>query len=159
VSQAQARLRRPPKSWRAALILSLVTVLFALAGCESGTLVGQEQTCEVSGGFLSEGSATCAGTVDAVRGSPQLVIVDTDEELDGTYRLEATLSVGKGETKAHVTAADGDRVGGVASPGEPLRISADVEVDDEDEEVAAELKVAGKEAADLRYEASLTPPG
>ena len=88
MSQAQARLRRPPgDSWRAALVLSLVAALFALAGCESGTLVGQEQTCEISGGLLSEGSATCAGRVDAVRGSPQLAIVDTDEELDGTYRL------------------------------------------------------------------------
>lgn len=159
MSQAQARLRRPPGVWRAALVLSLVAALFALAGCESGTLVGQEQTCEVSGGLLSEASATCAGRVDAVRGSPQVAIVDTDEELDGTYRLEATLSVGKGETKAHVTAADGDRVGGVVSPGEPFRISTDVQVDDEDEEFAAELKVAGKKVTDLRYEASLTPPG
>jgi hypothetical protein len=113
----------------------------------------------VSGGLLAEEKATSTGSVDAVRGEPQLVIVDTDGELDSTYRLEATLSVGKGETKAHVTAADGDRVGGQISPGEPLRISADVEVDDDDEEVAAQLKVAGKKANDLRYEAPLTSPG
>ena len=141
------------------LVLSLVAALFALAGCKSGTLVGQEQSCEVSGGLLAEDRVACTGSVDAVRGEPQLVIVDTDGELHGTYRLEATLSVGKGETKAHVTAVDGDRVGGQLSPGEPLRISADVEVDDEDEEVAAQLKVAGKKASDLRYEASLAPPG
>ncbi len=144
---------------RAALVLSLGAALFALAGCESGTLVGQEQTCESSGGLLAEERATCAGRVDAVRGSPQLVIVDTDGDLDGTYRLEATLSVGKGQTKAHVTGADGDRVGGEVSPGEPLKISAEVEVDDDDEEVAAQLKVAGKRATDLRYEATLAPPG
>ena len=157
MSRAQARLRRPPKPRRAALVLSVGAALFALAGCESGTLVGQERACESSGGLLAEERATCSGRVDAVRGSPQLVIVDTDGELDGAYRLEATLSVGKGETKAHVTAADGDRVGGGVSPGEPLRISA--EVNDDDEEVAAELKVAGKRATDLRYEATLAPPG
>ena len=140
-------------------LVLLCAALPALAGCESGTLISQEQTCETSGGLLAEGRATCTGSVGTVRGSPQLVIVDTDGELDGTYRLEATLSVGKGETKAHVTAADGDRVGGQVSPGEPLQISADVEVDDDDEEVVAELKVAGKEATDLRYEAELAPPG
>ena len=159
MSQAQARTRRPPVFWRAALILSLCAAVLALSGCKSGTLVGQEQSCEVSGRLLAEERAACTGRVDAVRREPQLVIVDTDAELDGTYRLEATLSVGKGETKAHVTAADGDRVGGQLSPDEPLRISADVEVDDEDEEVAAQLKVAGKKASDLRYEASLAPPG
>ena len=122
-------------------------------------MVGQEQSCEVSGGLLAEDRVACTGSVDAVRGEPQLVIVDTDGEFDGTYRLEATLSVGKCELKAHVTAADGDRIGGQLSPGEPLRISADVEVDDEDEEVAAQLKVAGKKASDLRCEATLAPPG
>ncbi len=121
--------------------MSLCAALLALSGCESGTLIGQRQTCQSSGGLLAEERATCSGSVDAVRGSPGLVIVDTDGELDGTYRLEATLSVGEGETKAHVTAADGERV------------------DDDEEEVIAELKVAGKEATGLRYEASLTPPG
>ncbi len=140
-----------------ALILSLCAALPALSGCESGTLVGQQQTCQSSGGLLAEERATCSGSVDAVRGSPGLVIVDTEGELDGTYRLEATLSVDEGETKAHVTAADGDRVGGIVSPDEPLTISTDVEVDD-DEEVIAELKVAGKEATGLRYEAELAPP-
>jgi len=109
--------------------------------------------------LLTEDRVTCSGRVDAVRGSPQLVIVDTDGNLDGTYRLDASLSVGKGETKAHVTASDGDRIGGQLSPDEPLRISTDIEVDDDEEEVVAELKVAGKKATDLRYEASLTPPG
>ena len=150
-------MRQERQGKRGGLVLSLVAALFALAGCKSGTLVGQEQSCEVSGGLLAEERAACTGSVDAVRGEPQLVIVDTDGELDGTYRLEATLSVGKGETKAHVTAVDGDRVGGQLSPGEPLWISADV--DDEDEEVAAQLKVAGKKASDLRYEATLAPPG
>jgi len=39
------------------------------------------------------------------------------------------------------------------------RPKPDVEVDDEVEEVAAQLKVAGKKASDLRYEATLAPPG
>jgi hypothetical protein len=158
VSQAQARTRRPPMFWRAALVLSLCAAVLAFSGYKSGTLVGQEQSCEVSGGLLAEERAACTGSVDAVRGEPQLIIVDTDGELDGTYRLEATLSVGKGETKAHVTASDGDRVGGQVSPGEPIRISADVEVDDDDEEVAAQLQVAGKKVNDLRYKADLAQP-
>ena len=108
---------------------------------------------------MTEERATCSGSVDAVRGSPGLAIVDTDGNLDGTYRLEATISVGEGTTKAHVTAADGERVGGRIEPGEPLAISTDVEVDEEEEEVVAQLKVAGKEARDLRFEATLAPPG
>jgi hypothetical protein len=97
---------------RGTVPLSLWAGVLALSGCKSGTLIGQEQSCEVSGGLLAEERAACPGSVDGVRGSPQLVIVDTDGELDGTYRLEATLSVGKRETKAHVTATDGERVGG-----------------------------------------------
>ncbi len=97
---------------RGTVPLSLWAGVLALSGCKSGTLIGQEQSCEVSGRLLAEERAACPGSVDGVRGSPQLVIVDTDGELDGTYRLEATLSVGKRETKAHVTATDGERVGG-----------------------------------------------
>ncbi len=67
--------------------------------------------CESSSGLLAEERATSAGRVESVCGSPQLVIVDTDGELDRTSRLETTFSAGKGEAKAHVTAADGDRVG------------------------------------------------
>ena len=84
--------------------------------------------------------------------------MDTDGNLDGTYRLEATISVARGSTKAHVVAANGEPVGGRVAPGEPLAISDDVEVDDEEEEVIVDLKVAGKEARDLRYEAVLAPP-
>ena len=147
--------RRRPRA-RAAAWVALVLVL---AGCESGTIVGHDQACESSGGLLTEERATCSGSVDAVRGSPGLAILDTDGNLDGTYRLEASISVGRGSTSAHVTAADGERVGGRVAPGEPLAISADVEVDDDEEEVLVDLKVAGKEARDLRYEAVLAPPG
>ena len=161
MSRFSTQRRRPPGLRRAAFLLAWATTLLALvlAGCESGTLVGQVQSCESSRGLLTEERAGCRGSVEAVRGSPGLVIVDTDGNLEGTYRLEATISVGKGSTKAHITAADGERVGGRVSPGEPLTISADVEVDDEEEEVSAQLKVAGKEARDLRYEATLAPPG
>ncbi len=96
MSQARFLQRHPPKLRRVALVVSLCTALVALFGCESGTLIGQQQTCQSSGGLLTEERATCSGSVDAVRGSPGLVIVDTDGDLDGTYRLEATLSVGEG---------------------------------------------------------------
>lgn len=134
-------------------------MFLALAGCESGTLTNQEQACESSGGLLAEERVSCTGSVGTVSGSPQLAIVDTDGELEGTFKLDATISVGRGVTKAHVTTVDGDRVGGEVSQDKPLRIQANVEVDDEDDEVLAELKVAKKEVTDLRYEAELAPQG
>jgi len=85
----------------------------------------------------------------SVRGSPDLNIVEADEELDGSYRLDATIGVAKGTAKANVTAA-----GGEVTPETPLQITALREPVDE-EVIDAALKVAGKEVRDLRYEATL----
>lgn len=142
--------------------LLVLAMLFAccalvLAGCKSGTLTGSEQACKSTGGFLADKQVACTGSVAGVRGEPSLGIIDTDEELDGSYRLDATITVGKGTAKAFVSTAGGEKAGGKVSPGEPLRVSAVVEVDSDDEDVSVDLKVLGKEVEDLRYEATLLP--
>lgn len=144
---------------RSRLVLAKIIACCALVltGCESGTLTGSEQACKSTGGFLADKQVACTGSVAGVRGEPSLGIIDTDEELDGTYNLDATITVGKGTAKAYVSMADGEKAGGKLSPGESLRISAVVEVDEADEDVSVDLKVLGKEVNDLRYEATLLP--
>ena len=128
--------------------------LLMLAGCESGTITGQEQTCRSSGGLFAVEEISCTGSVAGVRGSPHLTIVETDEELDGSYQLDATIAVARGTAKANVTGADGEQVGGEVAPETPLQITAVVEPVDE-EEIDVALEVVGKEVRDLRYEAML----
>jgi hypothetical protein len=128
--------------------------LFMLAGCESGTITGQEQSCRSSGGLFGVEEISCTGTVAGARGSPHLTIVEADEELDGSYRLDATIAVARGTARANVTAADGEQVGGEVTPEAPLQITAVIEPGDE-KEIDAALKVVGKEVRDLRYEATL----
>lgn len=128
-----------------------------LAGCSSGTLVGEQQTCRSSGGLFERQKITCTGSVDGVRGSPTLGIVEVDDDLDGVYRLDATITVGRGMARAFVTDTDGKKVGGDLAPGRPLRITALVEPD-EDEDVEVALEVAeGEKVESLRYEAKLVP--
>jgi hypothetical protein len=125
-----------------------------LAGCESGTITGQEQSCRSSGGLFGVEEISCTGTVAGVRGSPHLTIVEADEELDGSYRLDATIAVARGTERANVTAADCEQVGGEVTPEAPLQITAVIEPGDE-EEIDVALKVVGKEVRDLPYEATL----
>ena len=125
-----------------------------LAGCESGTITGQEQTCRSSGGLFAVEEISCTGSVASARGSPHLTIVEADEELDGSYRLDATIAVARGTARANVTTADGEQVGGEVTPEAPLQITAVIEPDGE-EEIDLALKVVGKEVRNLRYEATL----
>ncbi|HEX6709468.1 MAG TPA: hypothetical protein VF068_03980 [Rubrobacter sp.] len=127
--------------------------MLLLAGCKSGTITGSQQACKSTGGLFADKRVACTGTVANVRGEPSLGIIDTDEELSGTYKLDATITVGKGTTK--VSTAEGGQAGGKVSPDEPLRISALVSLDED--EVSVNLKVPGKEVRDLRYEATLLP--
>jgi hypothetical protein len=131
--------------------------LLLLAGCTSGTITGSQQSCKSSGGLFADKQVACTGSVAGVRGEPSLGIIDTDEEISGTYKLDATITVGKGTAKAYVDTAEGEQAGGKISPDEPLRISAAVGLDDEDDEISVNLKVLGKEVKDLRYEATLLP--
>ena len=140
--------------WLAKALLAGCWALFMLVGCESGTITGQEQTCRSSGGLFAVDEISCTGSVASARGSPRLTIVEADEELDGSYRLDATIAVAQGTARANVTAADGEQVGGEVTPEAPLQITAIIEPGDE-EEIDVALKVVGKEARDLRYEATL----
>lgn len=137
--------------------------VLALAGCEAtGTLSGVRQSCSSSSGFLDAKKVSCTGSVDTVGGSPSLSVIKTGEDLDGAFRLEVDVKVGRGTAKARVTETDDERVGGAVSPGKPLRIDAVVYPDsaagtDEGAEVDVQLEVSkGEEVGDLRYEAKLT---
>ena len=131
--------------------------IFVLAGCSSGTLVGEQQTCRSAGGFFAQKEITCTGGVDSVRGSPTLGIVEVDDDLDDLYRLDATIMVGRGTARAFVTNSGGEQVGGEVAPGRPLEITAVVEPH-EDEEVEVALEVPeGEKVESLRYEAKLVP--
>jgi hypothetical protein len=150
------RLRKIRRPLVVALLISGCCAL-VLTGCTSGTITGSQQACKSTGGLFADKQVACTGSVAGVRGEPSLGIIDTDEDLSGDYKLDATITVEKGMAKAYVNTAEGRQAGGKVSPGEPLRISTVVALDEDDEEVSVNLKVLGKEVKDLRYEATLIP--
>ena len=99
-------------SWRT-LLLILSAALLA-AGCgEGGTLTNHRQSCSSSSGLLSsERAGRCSGTVGSVRGSVGIEFGggDDDEELFGTYRLTAVISVGEGAAGVYAYDAEGERI-------------------------------------------------
>ena len=132
----------------------------SLAGC--GTLIGAKDSCESTFGLTEPKKVSCTGSVETVRGSPSLGIVEVDEDLGGAFLLETTITVGQGTAKAHVTDVNDRRVGGEVSPGQPLEIGAVVYpepaagADEDEEQVEVQLGVKeGREVRDLRYEATL----
>ncbi len=134
----------------------------SLVGCASGTLSGAQQSCQSTLGLVEAKKVSCTGSVDTVSGSPSLSVIEIGEDLDGAFRLETTIAVGRGTTKASVTDVDSQRAGGEVSPGEPLEISAVVYpesaagAEEDEEEVEVQLEIPeGKEVEDLRYEATL----
>jgi hypothetical protein len=132
----------------------------ALVGCTTGTLTGGQQRCSSNFGLMDAKKVSCTGSVETVRGSPSLSVIEIGEQLDGAFELETTIMVGRGTARAYVTDVDDERVGGEVSPGEPLRLVAVIypeEVGTEDEEtVDVQLEVAeGEEVRVLRYEATL----
>ena len=142
---------------RRLLVVAMLCCTLVLAGCKSGTITGAQQACNSSGGLFADKQVACTGSVAGVRGEPSLGIIDTDEDLSGTYKLDTTITVGKGTAKAYASTAGGGQAGGKVSPGEPLRVSAVVGLDEDEDEVSVNLKVLGKEVKDLRYEATLFP--
>jgi hypothetical protein len=134
--------------------------VISLAGC--GTMTGAQQSCESTFGLTEPKMVNCTGSVETLSGSPPLSVIEIGEDLDGAYRLEATIAVGRGTAKAHVTDVDDQRVGGEVSPGKPLEIGAVVYpepaagADEDTEEVEVQLEVKeSEEVKDLRYEATL----
>ena len=136
-------------------------VVLPLVGCTSGTLGGMQQRCEATFGLLESKKVSCTGSVDTVSGSPSLSIIEIDENLNGAFELETTVSVERGEAKVLVTDIDDKQVGGEVSPGDPLRIVTQVYPEEvpgsEDEEkVDLQIKVAeGEELGGLRYKATM----
>jgi hypothetical protein len=136
--------------------------ILSLVGCTSGTLSGTQQSCESTFGVLEAKKVSCTGSVDTVSGSPPLSVIEIGESLNGTFRLETTVTVGQGTAKASVTDVDDQTVESEVSPGKPLRIVALVYPDEvpgsegEEERVDLQIEVAeGQEVTDLRYEATL----
>ena len=144
------------KSRRGAVLCAALGAL-TLAGCTSGTLTDIKQNCQSSGGLLSTDKVSCSGSASTAKGQPSLDIIDTDGDLSGTYRLQASISIGEGTTKASVTAADGKHTGGTISSGKPLELDGLVSLDEDDEEVSLALETKGKTVRNIVYEATLTP--
>jgi hypothetical protein len=141
-----------PDSLRA-LFLILCVVL--LVGCEGGTLTNYSQSC-ASTGFFGEETITCSGSAGSVRGSVGFEFGGDDEDLLGTYRLTATLSVGEGEASVYAYDADGERISlGRLSAGEPLRVDAVVEPSDSSSVFSVDTGEG--EIRDLRYEGRIEP--
>jgi hypothetical protein len=152
---------RPTRAGLTMRCLLAGCVVLSLAGCTSGTLGGIQQRCEATFGLLESKKVSCTGSVDTVSGSPSLSIIEIDENLNGAFELETTVTVERGEAKAHVTDVDDKRVGGEVSPSDPLRIVTQVYPEEvpgsEDEEkVDLQIEVAeGEEVGGLRYEATM----
>lgn len=153
--------RKSPHRFAGLVAWVFVAGCATLVGCESGTLSGTQQSCASNFGLLDRKEVECTGSVNTARGSPSLSVIEIGEDLDGAFRLEATIRVGRGTAKAHVTDVDGERVGGEVSPGEPLRIVAVVYPEEEagteeEEGVGVQLEIAeGEEVRDLTYDATL----
>lgn len=153
---------RAPRIVKAMLIAGCWAFLLVMVSCESGTLTGGQKSCTSNFGLLDQKRVSCSGSVDTVRGSPLLSVIEIGDNLDGAFRLEVTMEVGQGTAKAHVTDIDDEQVGGEVSPGEPLEISAVVYpetvagAEDDEEKVDVQLEVAeGEEVRELHYEATL----
>jgi hypothetical protein len=137
--------------------LMVACCVLLLSGCKSGTTTDLEQSCKSEGGLLAGRKVTCTGSVGIAKGEPSVEIINTDGDLSGNYKLDATIKVGEGEAKAYVDTADGGKLGGKVSPDKPLHISTVVSIDEDDDEVSVNLKVLGKVVRDLSYEATVAP--
>ena len=144
-------------SLRAALVFAVCVALLA-AGCEGGTVINHSQSCSSAGGLLAEANIACSGTAETLRGSVGIEFGDggEDEELLGTYRLEARISIGEGEASAYAYDADAERIGlGRLSEGMLLRVEA--VVDPSDDSSVFFVDTGEGEIRDLRYEGGIEP--
>jgi hypothetical protein len=97
-----------------------------LVGCEGGTLSGHSQSCTSTGSFLEGRTVACSGEAQSLSGSVGIEFGggdDEEDELSGTYRLTARISVQSGEAQVYSYDADGERLPlGTVSEGSPLRV-------------------------------------
>lgn len=138
---------------RTAMLLALCAAL--LAGCEStGTMSGHSQSCSSSGGFFSGQTVACEGTADNLGGRMGIEFGD-DDDFDGEYRLEASLSVEEGTADVYAP-GDGERSLGSVSAGETLAVDETVELSEDDDVFSLDAGENG-EVRGLAYEGTVTP--
>jgi hypothetical protein len=108
---------------RFVIVLALCALL---VGCEGGTLSGHSQSCTSTGGLLEARTVACSGEAQSLSGSVGIEFGEADDEedeLSGTYRLTAQISVQSGEAQVYSYDADGERLPlGTVSEGSPLRV-------------------------------------
>jgi hypothetical protein len=144
---------------RASFALALCATL--LFGCEGGTISNHRQSCTSSGGLLEGRTVTCSGEAQSLSGSVGIEFGDADEEeeeLSGTYRLAAELSVQSGEARVYSYDAEGERLPlGAVSAGAPLRVTDTVIEPFNESSVFFVDAGEGGTVEGLRYEGTIEP--
>jgi len=140
------------------LVLALCAAL--LFGCEGGTISNHSQSCSSTGGLLSERTVTCSGQAQSLSGSVGIEFGDPDEEeeeLSGTYRLDAEISVESGEARVYSYDADGERLPlGSVSANAPLRVE-DAIIDPFGDSSVFFVDAGEGKVGNLRYEGKIEP--
>jgi hypothetical protein len=140
------------------LLLALCAAV--LFGCEGGRLSNYSQSCTSTGGFLADRTVTCSGEAQSLSGSVGIEFVegdDEEEELSGTYRLTAEVSVQSGEARVYSYGADGERLPlGTVSEGFPLRVEGAV-IEPFNEASAFFVDAGEGKVEGLRYEGRIEP--
>ncbi len=143
---------------RSILLLALCAAL--PFGCEGGTLSNYSQSCTSTGGLLAGPTVTCSGEAESLSGSVGIEFGDQDdeeEELSGTYRLSAEISVQSGEARVYSYDADGERLPlGTVSAGSPLRVE-EVLIEPFGESSVFFVDAGEGEVRGLRYEGRIEP--
>jgi hypothetical protein len=138
------------------LVLALCAAL--LFGCEGGTLSNYSQSCTSTGGLFAERTVTCSGQAETLSGSVGIEFGEgEDEELSGTYRLTAEISVESGEARVYSYDADGERLPlGIVSKDAPLRVENTV-IEPFNESSAFFVDAGEGEIGGLKYEGRIEP--
>jgi hypothetical protein len=110
---------------RPILLLALCATL--LSGCEGGSISNYSQTCTSTGGLLEGRTVTCSGEAQSLSGSVGIEFgesADEEEDLSGTYRLTAEISVQSGEARVYSYDAEDEQLPlGTVLEGSPLRVT------------------------------------
>src|SRR5215207_10635122 len=152
----------PPPALRAVrrsiLLLALCAAL--LFGCEGGTLSNFSQNCTSTNGLLAGPAVMCSGEAESLSGSVGIEFGDQDdeeEELSGTYRLSAEISVQSGEARVYSYDADGEWLPlGPVSAGSPLRVE-EVLIEPFGESSVLFVDAGEGEVGGLRYKGRIEP--
>ncbi len=137
------------KASRTAVFLAFCAAM--LAGC--GTISGHSQSCSSTGGLFSGQTVNCEGTADTLGGRMGIEFGD-DDDFDGEYRLEASISVEEGD--AEILAGDDEISVGNVSADEPLTVDEVVELSEDSNVFSLDAGEDG-EVSGLAYEGTVTP--